>query len=103
MEKVEHKNGPDIFGGNCPKCFEDDAVFSENLYLFRRDRSNWVVCEKHRLKWCIGAGLLSMYHEMTKEDILGHEAQLSEYDEVKPVWSDYDNNPKETDREVEPF
>ena len=43
----------DDYNGLCPKCHKGGL----NMHSDRK--THWSVCEKHKLKWCTGYGLIS--------------------------------------------
>ena len=69
----------EYFGG-CPECGSQDGYFNVG-------RDHWVVCEKHKTRWCIGSNLFSSWRDETKEEQL-EKAQVM-YDpegNLRPGW-----------------
>ena len=66
------------FGG-CPKCGGNDGIYYANI------KSEWMVCNKHRVKWWIGRNLMSGWRIMDATDAARHEHLLAQYREVDPI------------------
>ena len=68
--------------GYCPKCrCEARRVYNVGPY-------HWAVCQRDKLRWCIGANLFSGWRRKSEGDWVANEFLLADYEEVlEPVWS----------------
>ncbi|WP_026987650.1 hypothetical protein [Fodinicurvata fenggangensis] len=67
----------DTHFGVCPKCH------SHNGYL-NVSKTHWFVCDRHKVKWCVGVGLFSTWEFETQADWTAADAKLREYTKVEP-------------------
>lgn len=71
---------PEIeYFGACPKCRRHDG------FLDGLDGSNWFVCHKHRVKWCVGVNLLSANHSLAPEQLAEQARVLATYRAIEPL------------------
>lgn len=42
------------------------------------------MCDRHRIRWCVGANLISSWRHETEEDRERNRRRLSDYEEVEP-------------------
>ena len=64
------------FGG-CPHCRTDDGCF--NI-----ESTHFLVCDRHRVKWCIGSNLFSSWRDETEDDWQKNFERFADYREVEP-------------------
>jgi hypothetical protein len=70
--------------GNCPRCWETDGLLKTDGHLpDDGGRGNWFVCRKHKIKWCVGTGLIST--DLSSEEYLRCEYLLASYQTVEPI------------------
>jgi hypothetical protein len=65
--------------GGCPEC--------GGATMLNVHRTHFGVCERHKVRWLIGSNLFSGWHSETPEVWKENEAQLEQYTEVEPVYS----------------
>jgi hypothetical protein len=51
-------------------------------------RSQWNICEVHKVKWFIGENLFSDWHDETEEDWKQNATLIADFKEVEPVYLD---------------
>ncbi len=75
---------PKAIGGDfgaCPQCGRYDEYLNVG-------RSHWLVCRRHRVKWCAGENLFSGWKSETEETWKQNAAILAGFREVMPAKSD---------------
>jgi len=75
-KNTEHLRETGYFGG-CPVCHGDDGYFNVG-------RGHWFVCDRHRVKWCLGANLFSSWKFETEDEQRRNFEKFRPYREVKP-------------------
>jgi hypothetical protein len=74
---VQLRDEPGYFGG-CPKCGCDDGYLNVGS-------CHWMVCEEHKMTWCVGANLFSSWRKQSEKVWEENARRLSEYMEVEPL------------------
>ena len=64
--------------GGCPHCGRNDGWLNVG-------RDEWVVCNRHQVKWFMGSNLFSDWRHETEEDWLRNRYKLDRYMTVEPV------------------
>ena len=77
----------DEYFGGCPVCGDTTDCLNVN-------RSHWMVCDKHKTKWCIGANLFSSWRDETEDVWRRNSETLAGYANVDPVSPDLSNCPR---------
>lgn len=77
MDKVLVFPQIDYFGG-CPKCARTDGLVNVGPV-------QWMVCHKHRTKWCIGYNVLSCWQYESDRQHRRNAAMLPGYREVESI------------------
>jgi len=67
----------DDYFGLCPLCGRKDGYLN-NL------RDHWMICKKHKTKWCVGSNLFSSWRDMSGEEQDSQRKELTEFTEVEP-------------------
>ena len=68
---------PEDYWESCPKCHRYDVFLNVR-------KENWVVCHRHKTKWCIGYNLFSGWLYQTEKDWERNRALLATYQLVEP-------------------
>lgn len=71
----------DEYFGGCPVCGEYTDCLNVN-------RDHWMVCEKHRTRWCIGSNLFSSWRHENEDIWKRNRETLDGYTNVDPVTPD---------------
>lgn len=72
---------PDVYYfGGCPECTLNNGHLNVG-------RTHWMVCHKHRVRWCIGSNLFSVWRYESEEDWERNARLLDRYKEVEPLMS----------------
>jgi hypothetical protein len=66
------------YWGGCPQCGQHDGCFSV-------ERDHWYVCHAHRVKWCIGSNLFSVWRVLSADDFARNAAMLAGFRCVEPL------------------
>lgn len=70
----------DNYWGACPECRSANGVLVRNV-----NRCHWFCCDRHRLKWYIGANLFSAWREEPECVWLENAELLDTYRDVEPL------------------
>ena len=68
--------------------FDDDnyfghcAVLEHQNYYLNVGRGHWMVCDKCRIKWFIGANLFSSWRYQNEDTWIANEKKLRKYREI---------------------
>jgi hypothetical protein len=81
---VNLRETPDDYFGGCPTCGRCDG------YLYMNTKEEWLVCNRHRVRWAWGVNLTSRWRDLLVEDpseLARQHAKASTYTIVKAVYS----------------
>jgi hypothetical protein len=62
----------------CPVCGGDDGILTVN-------RSHWMVCNAHGLRWWVGANLFSYCEHQTEEERRAEAEALATFKDTDPA------------------
>jgi len=60
-------------------------VLVNDGHIFDDGPDIWIVCEKHKVKWCAGSNLISGWRDMPEKELLRGHYILSTFHKVDPV------------------
>jgi hypothetical protein len=69
----------DEYFGGCPHCGQYSNCLNVN-------RSHWMMCDEHRVRWWIGSNLFSSWRHEDEVTWAKNILVLEEYSEVEPIF-----------------
>jgi hypothetical protein len=70
--------------GACPECVaEAPPGMKHETHIVNVGRNHWRYCQRHKVKWRIGANLFSSWKEETEEEWQRNAEMLASFDELK--------------------